>query len=135
MPPSVTEQGRNTTAGKELAITSEALYLANLLILPGLGFLALLILYQRRKRDAPPLAACHLRQTLSASIWAGILLIILNTIIIFFGGYQAASTWVIVIIYFTIVHASFVILGTLGLAAALAGKHFHYPVVGKSCTQ
>ena len=135
MPPSDIEQGRKATAGKELAVTAEALYLSNLLILPGVGFLALLILYLRKKQDTSPLAACHLRQTLSASIWAGILLLVLNTVIIFFGGYQAPSTWVIVIIFFTVVHASFVILGTLGLAAALAGKHYHYPVVGASCSQ
>lgn len=55
--------------GQGLAVTAEALYLINLLLLPVIAFITLLILYSRNIAQAPPLAVCHLRQTLSASLW------------------------------------------------------------------
>lgn len=116
--------------GQGLAIAAESLYLINLLLLPGLAFLLLLGLYWRYRRSAPPLGRLHLQQTLSASLWAGGLLVIVNLLIIALGGYDAASTWVIVILYFTTVHATLVLLGILGLARSLAGQTFRYPLVG-----
>ena len=126
-PPAVDEE---SPPGQGLAIAAESLYLVNLLLLPGLAFLALLWLYLRHRDDAPALACGHLRQTLSASLWAGILLVIANLTIIVLGGYDAAWTWVIVILYFTTVHTTLVVLGTLGLARALAGQPVRYPLVG-----
>ncbi len=117
--------------GQSLALAAESLYLINLLVLPGLGFLALLWLYFRRRANAAPLAQIHLRQTVSASLWAGVLLVLVNLLIIILGGYDAAWTWVIVILYFTTVHTSLVILGILGLARALAGQPYRYPLVGR----
>lgn len=135
MPPLETKQGsRGNSTGMDLAIKAEALYLANLLILPGIAFIVLLVYYLRNRQSAAPLAVCHLNQTLSASIWAGVLIIVLNAGILFFSGYDSPTTWVIVILYFTVVHASFVMLGALGLARAMAGKHYHFPLVGRSCT-
>ena len=116
--------------GQGLAIAAESLYLINLLLLPGLAFLLLLGLYGRYRRTAPPLGRLHLQQTLSASLWAGGLLVIVNLLIIALGGYDAASTWVIVILYFITVHATLVLLGILGLARSLAGQTFRYPLVG-----
>lgn len=120
-------------SGQSLAVTAEVLYLTNLLLLPGLAFLALLALWARRRRSAPPLARCHLRQTVAASLWAGALLIIANAAIILLGGYHQASTWVVVILYFTIFHSTLVLLGVLGLAKALAGQPHVYPLIGRRC--
>ena len=106
------------------------MYLINLLLLPGLGFLLLLGLYFRCRSSASPLALVHLRQTVSASLWAGALLIFANLLIVVLGGYQTAWTWIIVILYFTTVHATLVLLGILGLARALAGQPCRYPLVG-----
>jgi hypothetical protein len=116
--------------GQSLAVAAEALYLTNLLLLPGLGFIALVGLYLRVHKRAPELAACHLRQTLSASVWAGLILVLVNALIILAGGYHAPYTWVFVILYFTICHTSLVLLGMLGLARAMAGKPFRFPLVG-----
>lgn len=116
--------------GQGLAIVAESLYLINLLLLPGLGFLALLWLYFRRRDDVPPLAQGHLRQTVSASLWAGALLVFANLLIVALGGYDAAWTWVIVILYFTTAHTTLVMLGIVGLARALAGQPYRYPLVG-----
>ena len=119
-----------TPPAQGLAVTAESLYLINLLLLPGLGFLLLLGLYFRYRNSASPLARMHLRQTMSASLWAGALLIFTNLLIVVLGGYQTAWTWIIVILYFTTVHATLVLLGILGLARALAGQPCRYPLIG-----
>ncbi len=115
-----------------LAITAETLYLVNLLVLPGLGFLVLLWLYWKRLPEAGPVARCHLRQTVSASLWGGFLLVVINAAIILLGGYDGAWTWLIVIIYFTMVHSTFIILGMIGLIKAMAGQCWRYPLVGRA---
>ena len=112
---------------------AEALYLANLLVAPGLSFIILLRLYFRHRATAPALAICHLKQTVSASIWAGILLLIANLAIFSLGGYTSPYTWAVVIVYFTTCHSTLVLLGMLGLARAMAGKDFIYPLIGRRC--
>lgn len=119
------------TPGQSLAIWAESLYLVNLILLPGLAFLALLWLYFKRRTGTPRLAVCHLRQTISASIWAGALLVIANMLILLLGGYTAPTTWMIVIIYFVTCHSTLVLLGVLGLSKALAGQQYVYPLVGR----
>lgn len=120
-------------AGQTLAVTAEVLYLANLLLLPGLAFLALLVIWAKRRHSAPALARCHLRQTLTASLWAGALLVIANAAIILLGGYHQPSTWVVAILYFTIFHSTLVLLGVLGLARAMAGQAYVFPLIGRRC--
>ena len=116
--------------GQGIAIAAESLYLINLLLLPGPGFLALLGLFFRCRRDAPHLAQIHLQQTLSASLWAGALLIVVNLLIVALGGYDSGWTWVVVILYFTTAHTTLVVFGIFGLARALAGQPYQYPLVG-----
>lgn len=77
-------------------------------MLPGLGFLALVYLYVKQQQRCPPLAACHLQQTLTASLWAGFLLVVANALIILLGGYTAPSTWTLAILYFTVCHSTLV---------------------------
>ena len=93
----------------------------------------LLWLYFKRSPNMPAIAVCHLRQAISASLWAGALLVIANLLIILLGGYAAPNTWVIVIIYFTTCHSTLVLLGVLGLAKAMAGQKYVYPLVGRPC--
>ena len=116
--------------GYTLAVLAESLYLINLLLLPGLAFVVLLWLYVKYENYSPPLASCHLKQTLVASVWAGLLLILINGVIITVGGYQAPYTLVIAILYFTTCHSLLILLGILGLAKAMAGKLFRYPLLG-----
>jgi uncharacterized Tic20 family protein len=120
-------------SGETLATIAESLYLINLLLLPGLAFLGLLWLYFKHRHHAPPLARCHLRQTWQASLWAGVLLVLVNLLIIASGGYQAAYTWVIVILYFTMCHSTLILFGIFGLAKALAGQPYRYPLIGPRC--
>lgn len=116
--------------GQGIAIAAESLYLINLLLLPGPAFLALLGLFFHYRRDAPALARIHLQQTLSASLWAGVLLIVANLLIVVLGGYDSGWTWVVVILYFTTAHTTLVFFGIFGLARAMAGQPYRYPLVG-----
>ncbi len=115
--------------GKTLAILAESLYLMNLMLIPVLGFLILTVLYFKYEKCSQ-LAGSHLRQTFSASIWAGMLLILVNVVILMAGGYQAPYTGVIVVLYFTICHSTLIFLGMYGLVKAMAGEKFHYPIIG-----
>ena len=118
-------------SGQTLAATAELLYIANLLILPGLAFLLLLLLWWRKRDHAPPLAAAHLSQTISASLWAGGLLVIANAAILLLGGYQGVHTWVVAILWFTVIHSTLVLLGVVGLAKAMAGQCWRFPLIGR----
>ena len=118
--------------GKKLAITAEFLYLMNLLVLPGIAFFILTWLYLKYESKSPSLASCHLRQSFSASIWAGLLLLLVTSIVFFAGGYDSPYLWVTMILYFTICHSSLIVLGVFGLVKAMAGEKFHYPIIGPS---
>jgi len=131
MPLSEHEAPEPAVPGQGLAVTAEVLYLTNLLLLPGLAFIALLGVYFTTIKGASELAVCHLRQTLSASLWAGVLLLAANIIIVLLGGYRSPYPWMVAIIYFTTCHATLVLLGVMGLARAMAGKCFRYPLVGR----
>lgn len=122
-----------STAGFPLAVAAEALYLINLMIAPGLAFLALATLWLRHRNSAPSLARCHLRQTFAASLWAGGLLVVVNAIIIALGGYQSPHTWVVVILYFTTCHTTLICFGAIGLSRALNGRPYVFPLIGRPC--
>lgn len=129
----MTEPSPEETPGMGLAVLAESLYLSNLLLLPGLSFLAIALLYLRNKDTGPALAVCHLRQTFWVSLWGGTALIVVNLIILVAGGYGGAYTWMWVILYFTVFHTTLVMFGILGLAKAMAGKNYRYPLIGVSC--
>lgn len=113
-----------------VAVQAEALYLINLLLAPGLGFLGLLWLAYQNTNSESELTRCHLRQTIIASIWAGILLFIVAGLIITFGGFQSPYTWMVLILYFVTCHAALILFGVFGLARALAKQTYVYPLIG-----
>lgn len=119
--------------GQDMAIAAEVLFLINLLVLPFFGFLGLLVLYIRFHGTAPTLARCHLAQTMSASLWGAVLLLAVNGLILLLGGYDAPSTWVVLVLYFSTCHSTLVVLGVIGLAKAMAGRQFRYPLIGRPC--
>jgi hypothetical protein len=117
---------------RQLAVLAESLYLANLLLAPGIAFAWLLWLYLKNRKTKSPLALCHLRQTLSASIWTGVLLLPITVLTLAVGGYGSISAWTAAILYFTVCHASLVLLGMVGLSKAMAGQAWRYPLIGTS---
>ncbi|HOP16926.1 MAG TPA: hypothetical protein PLY75_12735 [Gammaproteobacteria bacterium] len=125
------QRSAELTEGAGTAVTAESLYLVNLLLAPGLGFLLLVWMWWRSRDHAPPLAASHLSQTISGSIWAGILLVVANALILLLGGYRGPHVWVVVITYFTFCHSMLVMFGAYGLSKAMAGQCWRYPLIGR----
>ena len=117
--------------GQTLAVTAETLFLVNLLLAPGLAFLALLILYLRHRGRAEPLAANHLSQTVGTGLIGGSLLVCITALIALLGGLDSGYTWVVVVLYFTFIHSTLILLGILGLVKALSGQHYRYPLLGR----
>jgi hypothetical protein len=111
-------------------VAAESLYLANLLLLPGIAFVALAVLYLRAGAATPVLALSHLEQTFRASLWAGVLLVVVNLLLLALGGYRGPYTWLVVITYFTVCHSTLILFGMLGLAKAMAGQCYRFPVLG-----
>lgn len=119
--------------GQSLAVMAETLYLVNLMLAPGLGFLAIAWLWLKRRKDAPPLARCHIDQTFFVSLWGGMLIVVANAALFLIFGWDWEWTWVFVIMYFTCIHSTLILLGMLGLAKAMAGKPWRYPWIGPRC--
>ncbi|MGB1109934.1 MAG: hypothetical protein ACPG4N_06245 [Gammaproteobacteria bacterium] len=118
--------------GYALAVAAQSLYLVNLLLLPGLAFLGLLLLFMlNRGANTPPLARAHLDQTLWGSLWAGALLVLASGAMVAVGGHESPWVWLVVITYFVTCHGSLVVLGALGLSRAMAAQCWRYPLVGR----
>lgn len=116
--------------GQGLAVLAESLYLANLLVAPGLAFAALGWLWWRHRGSAPPLARQHLRQALWVSVVAGGLIVGLSAALVLLGGWHWPWTWVVVLTYFVCVHGTLVLLGMVALSKAMAGQAWRYPLLG-----
>ena len=119
-------------AGQNLAVLAEALYLINLLLLPGIAFLLLLGIWLKYKASAPALARQHLKQTTYVSLIGGFLIIVLSAIILALGGLAWEWTWVILILYFTCIHSTLVLLGMYALIKAMNGQTWRFPLIGRA---
>ena len=117
-------------AGQNLAVLAEALYLINLLLLPGLAFLILAGLWFKFRDSAPPLARQHLRQTTFISLVGGLLIVVLSGAILGFGGLDWEWTWVTLILYFTCIHSTLVLFGMYALIKAMNGQMWRFPLIG-----
>jgi uncharacterized Tic20 family protein len=113
-----------------IATSAQALYLLNILLLPGVAFLGLLWLVSQHRASRSALVQCHLRQALRASICAGVLLVLVSGGIVLLGGFDTPTTWIVLILYVLCMHSAFILMGVVGLTRALAGKLFYYPLIG-----
>lgn len=122
--------------GQWLAVSAQALYLLNLLALPGLAWLILSVFYyqsRQRRLITTPLGRCHLHQAWVASLWAVVLILGMSLIFLWLGGLKNPYTWLILILYVTTVHSTLVLLGMMALSKAWSGQHYHYYGVRTSC--
>jgi len=107
---------------QKLALIAESLYLINLLLLPGLAYIVLFIFYRKTlKNPAHTIAISHFSAAFKRSNWAGVF-IFATILMVWLGGVDSATAWVIAIIYFTVVHSTFILLGVLGISQAFSGK-------------
>lgn len=112
-----------------IAILAEALFLANLLLIPVVPFLALYSLFLKHRREPGSLAFNHIRQTFIASLWAGFFIVIVAAVFYFVSNISAAATWTVIITYFTCIHSLFVMYGIYGLSKAMAGQTVKFPFI------
>ena len=117
-------------AGQNLAVLAEALYVINLLLLPGIAFALLLGLWLKYKDNAPPLARQHLKQATFVSLVGGLLILTLSGLVLALGGLDWEWTWVILILYFTCIHSTLVLFGMYGLIKAMSGQIWRFPLIG-----
>jgi uncharacterized membrane protein len=119
--------------GQGFAVLVESLYVINLLYVPVLSFIILVLLFLTRHGSLPPLANSHLEQTISAGFKTAVMLFVggMTTMMVRLTGVEDVILWMVIIILFTVLHATMVLLGIVGLAKALAGKCWSYPVVGR----
>lgn len=116
--------------GPPLAIAAGVLFLVNLMLLPGLGFVALLVLWLRHRDHADPLVRNHLQQNVVASLWGGAVLVGFSLAIVGLGGFANPWTWVIGVLYFVLVHAGLIYLGVMGMIRAMNGHAWRFPLIG-----
>ena len=112
------------------ATLAEGFYLANMTLLPGLGFLALLLLWLRHRNSDNAFARLHLAQTLRASLLGGVIAGSIALTATLTGSWMHPSSWYAVEAYFIIVHSPLTVFGMIGLAKAMAGQPWRYPVIG-----
>jgi len=106
---------------KRLAIIYQSLYLANLLLLPGISFMVLLWYFYKQHKISINWYTIHLYRAVQLSLCAGLLLIVLPATYIFIDGEYTVSVMVM-LVYFVTLHTLFVLLGMLNIARAMARK-------------
>jgi len=128
---------RKSTASNKFSIIYQSLYLANLLLLPGISFLILLYFFfiyrkqvslkniaitdRTRVSKFKGIAKIHLFRSIQLSIVAGFMLVIVPLMFILMSSQQEASVMV-ALFYFVTLHATFALIGMFNLSRAMANK-------------
>lgn len=123
----------NTPATQEeldLAVRAAALYLLNILLLPGIAFVLLLAMLVRHHQHPSALVRNHLEQALRASLYAGFMLVLVSAMVLLYGDIHHVHTWMGLILYVLCLHSVFILFGVLALSHAQAGRLFRYPLIG-----
>jgi uncharacterized Tic20 family protein len=100
------------------------------MLLPGLAFVALLVLYVRCYRKSGVLARNHLGQTVGVSVAGGALIVLVGLLYLLMGGFGPWG-WMWAVFYFTFVHSSLIFMGIFGLVRASNDQAFVYPLIGR----
>ena len=115
---------------RHLATTAEALFLINLLLLPGIGFALLVALYFGSRGGNCPLSRNHLSQTMGVSVLGAMLVVTVAALYVLLGGF-GTYTRTLAIVYVIGIHLTLVWMGAIGLARAIRGHHYSFPVLGR----
>jgi len=116
--------------GPTIAVVAESLFLANLMIIPVLGFILMVWLWRKHRHDESPVVRNHLEQTVFSSIWGGAILVGVSIAVFVMGGFDNPISWVVGVLYFVCVHAALILLGVIGLNRAILGQKWRYPILG-----
>lgn len=121
---------RELAPGPKLAIAAEGLFLANLMIAPGVGFVLLVLLWAIFRKRADALTRNHLEQTVVASLWGGAVLLGVSLAIFLLGGLENPWSWVVGVLYFLCFHAMLILGGMVGLNRAVLARPWRFPLIG-----
>lgn len=121
---------KHVMPGPPLAIAAGVLFLLNLMILPGIAFIILVVLWRKHRHHPDPLVRNHLQQNVVASLWGGIVLIGVSIAVLLLGGFSNPWTWVVGILYFVLFHAGLIYLGVMAMIRAMNGHFWRFPLIG-----
>ena len=116
--------------GPPLAVAAEVLFLVNLMIVPGIAFVVLVVLWWRHRDGGPALVRNHLTQTVVASLWGGAMLVGVSVAIFLLGGFTNPWSWVVGVLYFVCFHAMLILFGVIGLSRAMLARPYRFPLIG-----
>lgn len=113
-------KSENTNESKLKNASNAALAsLLNLTVLPGISFIALVLIY--RKTQPGTIDRYHALLGIKINIIAAAVLFLVSALMILLGGFNSPWTWVYVISYFTIVHTIFIVFALWALVRAWSG--------------
>lgn len=132
---------RSSTPSGKFSVICQSLYLANLLLLPGVFFLVLLHYFKQLKQQQKykgtslesskvnktvlrrnlGIGKIHLIRSIQLSVLAGFLLAVVPLMVIYFSS-QLQTSIMVGLIYFVTLHAGFVLIGMFNLSRAMANK-------------
>jgi len=131
---------RSSSPSGKFAVICQSLYLANLLLLPGVFFLVLLYYFNQLNQQNNKenhldnseanqvirlrnlgIGKIHLIRSIQLSVLAGFLLAVVPLLVIYFSSHLQASIMV-GLVYFVTLHAGFVLIGMFNLSRAMAKK-------------
>jgi hypothetical protein len=91
----------------------------NLTLLPIIGFIALILIYN--KTQPGTIGRYHSILGMKINIIAATVLFVVSALMILLGGFDSPWTWVYVISYFTLVHTAFIIIALWALVRSWSG--------------
>lgn len=94
--------------------------LLNLTVLPIIGFIVLLLLYN--KTNLGDIDRYYAVLGIKTNLIAAMALLLVTALMILLGGFDSPWTWVYVISYFVFVHALFILFATWTMTCSWAGK-------------
>ena len=132
---------RSSRQSGKFSVIFQSLYLANLLLLPGLFFLVLLYFmrqyshiaqlnkeqkiatvdYQSLKLKYLGIGKIHLIRCIQLSILVSFLLVVIPLLVLYFST-QLQTSIMVGLVYFVTLHAGFVLIGMFNLSRAMANK-------------
>lgn len=129
---------RTHSASTKYAVIYQSMYLANLLLLPGVFFIILLYYfyqYHQSKNDNDGIKGnsykikmrnrgigkIHLIRSIQLSVVAGVLLAVIPLLVICLSS-QLQTSIMVGLVYFVIIHAGFVLIGMFNLSRAMTKK-------------
>lgn len=94
--------------------------LLNLTFLPIIGFIWLMVLFG--KTSPGSIEHYHAVLGVKLNLVAAVAVGMVSLMMIFFGGFDSVWTWVYVICYFTLVHATFIIIAVWAMIRSWSGQ-------------